>query len=280
MIKKISLSALLLLAFGLTPGAGFAQSDTIRSARQDVILSVDKLNQANGQNLSATDKIKEELRLKKDAFEKILALSILETRNLKDKIGALTEVEAELSVLQDTFADQLESYLSYFSGLRDKLRQTTVLGDIEALAGDFNDWRATGYNPQIKKIIDFGLTFQNKTLLRIADQRFSKMTADLKKAKNDKVTLDTLQNLLSKSAVNLKEARNFNNQAIILLVAAYQPSQTVAEIADAVKTNNVETNIDANQDANPSIRDLIALSMINMKSAYKNFVQIAGAVKN
>jgi len=251
---KKYLSAFLIIAGLLSYEAADAQSEAIRSARQEVIATVDKLVEIQGQNLAPEAKEREEIALKKTTLQKIINLSVIETLDLKNKLASLAGVEAELIVLEDQLLTKLEDYLAYFDGVREVLEVTSTREQVQKLAGDFKDWREVSYNQELKKVVDFILVFQNKTLLKTAQERLTKFVSEIRKTK---LSRGATQPLLNEAALNLREAREANNRALNLLA----PSSSAPQTQSA------------------SLRDSVETSLTKIKAAYKNLIDLADLVK-
>jgi len=259
---KKYLSVFLIIA-GLLSQEAAAQSEAVRSAREEVIATVDKLAEIQEQDLTPEAKEREEIALKKTALQKIINLSAAETLDLKDKLASLTGVETQLISLQDQLLTKLEDYLAYFDDTNRALEIISRREEIQNLAGDFKDWREVSYNQELKKAIDFILVFQNKSLLKTAQERLIKFASEVRKTK---LVRESYQPLLNEAARNLREAREANNRALSLL-GDYLEKSLAGEVL--TKLNSIP------QTREPSLRELVETSLTKIKAAYKSLIDLA-----
>lgn len=263
--KKLVVFALLAAGLLLNTKA-YAQSDAIKSARQEVIDSLDKFTDAKDESLSPAEKEKKELGLKKSALQKILTLSILETENIKEKLSGLKDIEAEFLVFKEQLIENLESALERFRETEDGLSKNQELTEVENIASALSDWRNASYSPGVKMAVDFIMVFQNKAVLKTADQRFAKISAELRKMRSGK---QIWQPVLNQAAQNLREARDAQDQAMGLL-AEYLPKTEEDTALPQTDTPELQP---------PTIRAVITNSLGKTKEAYKHFLNLNEIIK-
>lgn len=188
------------------------------------------------------------------AILKIFELSVSEVNDLIKQLGSLKNLEADYLKIRNQMLTTLESYLKYFDSLSDRLEKTETLEEISDIANEFKNWREIYYNAELKKILNFVMTFQEKATLKTANARFDKISADLNRLKPSKIIkTEQLRALLNEAADRLKEAQLINNQAQYLLVDK--------------NSNQIE------------IQDLIEGSFSGIKAAYKSFFKMSAALK-
>ena len=278
-VKHFSI-AVFIFALGvfLAGTPALAQPEEIKSAREDLILSAEKLSQTKDAELTPEKKAERDFELKRAALGKIISFSILETQDIKRRLLIVAEVEAELSVLRDYFLAELEDYLDHLGVAENILKISVDLNAVQKLAADLDGWRESIYNPELKKMMDFVLAFQNKTLLKIADQRFIKMAAEFKKAKTGKLSQTLVLNLLGEAALSLRAARETSNETAKLLLR-YLPESQDGESADAPSGQEEILPPEPAENEKPGIRDLIAHSLSKIRDAYKNFIELNDLAK-
>lgn len=292
MLKSISLILLAFFISALPASQVNAQSETVKSAREEVQASADKLTAVQEENLTAEEKAEKETALKKEALGKIIALTVLEAEELKNKIESLTDIEAEFLILRDDFLNKLAVFPEYLDDFTAAHEASFDLVPLEKLAGDFQAWRAASYDPEVKKMVDFIIVFQSKNLLRVADQRFTKISVELKKIKLPfgKTRSDIWLNL-NQAALNLSEARIANAQAMVLLLE-YLPktepadktevkTETKEEISDKISLLTSDDPSPANEpvEDKPTVRDAVQKSILGLRFAYENFIALAELFK-
>lgn len=274
--KNLIIFTLLTAGLFLNKDVG-AQSEAIKSARQEVVESLDELNGAKEEILSPAEKEKRELALKKSALQKILTLSILETENIKEKLFSLKDkdIKAEFLVFREQLIENLDSALERFRETEDSLENDLELSEVEMIAGDLSDWRDASYAPESKKAIDFITVFQNKSILKTADQRFGKISAELKKIKSGK---QTRQPALNQAAQNLKEARELQDRAMSLLATYLPKTEGEATLERETAAEAVDLNAETDTPAQ-TIRHLVSKSLSKTKEAYKHFLDLNDLVR-
>lgn len=248
------LGVVLMITGLLGAGSAFAQSEAARSAREEVLETVDRLAEIRNAELDPAEKERREVILKRSALEKIVNLSIIETSDLKNKLEGFTGVPEELTALQDQLLIKLESYLTHFRRVNADLKNTRALLEIQSLASNFKSWRESVYNPEINEVLDFILVFQDKAFLKTAEGRLLKFTSEVKKTK---LSRESYQPLLNEAARNLRGAREANNQALNRL-ANYLGEPLSDEVLPE-----------------PSLRELVEASLTKIRSAYRNLIDLA-----
>jgi len=299
-ISNAVLVAFFIIAFPLTSSA---QSETVKSAHEEVLKSADKLTEVkNATDLTPEAKKEEELAAKKDALLKVIALSQAETEELTLKIEEFGEIPEEFLPLMGFLTAELQKATTYFEELSKKTNDATDLNSIQLIASELKNWREAYYDPQIKPILEFILVFQNQEILKIADERFEKISQNLSKVKL--LQSGTAELLLNESKNALEEADVYFKEALTIL-SAYIPTEPKEEmkiteinearggeeitnplvptgdivsheiqIAEPISENETEVSEKA-----PDIRGLIKNSIEKTKTAYKHFIAIAGMIK-
>lgn len=283
-IYKFSLFTLAILGLILAPaGSIYAQPEAIKSARREVVEAADKLAEVREQNLNPREKEQKEFELKKLTLEKIFNLTELETQDLKTKLQNLDEVEAELLILKDGFLVSLTNFLEFLADTKGLLAKSGVLTSVQNLAGQFKNWREAVYNPEIKKIVEFVITFQNKGILKTADLRFEKIAAEIRKLRPAPKSIpEYWLALLNQSALGLKAARDLNSQAVNQLLN-YLPKEEIVGEDEGLENEEVkeesqttEPEIEATE---PTIKELAEMSLGKIREAYRNFILLSDLIK-
>jgi hypothetical protein len=273
-MKKLFVITLIATGF-FAAGTPFvhAQSEAIKEAREAVISSVNKLSEVGDRNLSPAEKEKKEISLRKEALERIVTLSILETDEISLKLVTLTKsVPDEFIPLHNIFISETEEYLDYLALLKRNIRTLDSAEEISELAGSLKAWRETTYNPEIKKMVEFILAFQNKLILEKADERLKKINQDIKRLGKE----NSSENLVQQAAVNLEKAHRANESAMEQL-KEYIP-RTDAELSALSEPVPQLMKTQALPEP-PTVRERIEDSLLNIRKAYKNFIEINDSIK-
>lgn len=260
-ISKILIIGALALVLAIPPYSSKAQSEALKSALNEVVQSEETIK---GNSVEA----------KKAIFLKIINLSLLETKELKEKIDNLGELE-EYFGLKDWFSAKLDEYIKYFQLLREQIKSGLNEDELGNLINDFKNWRESDYNLQIKKIIDFILVFQQKQSLVTAENRFEKISKDLQKIKSLKGNkLELANRLLKEARIYLDEAWRLYSLSEKLLLPF---DEEIAATSTVATTSTTSTEVLQLQISD--VRELLKNTMNEIKNAYQKFFQISVLIK-
>lgn len=218
-------------------------------------------------SLSAEEKENQEITLRKEALLKILALSLLETGDLKEKLKALDLENEEQKKIQNILFVLLAGYEDYYLELKERLLEEELfLGDLKDLTKEFKQWRKENYSKNVALVLNFILVFSEKSALKTADLRLEKIISDLNKLENAKlIKKQDFQELLNASIQHLTQAHLLNKKAKDLLMLT--ASTTLANLTAAPVDEKNE------------VRFLVKEALEEMKTAYKIFLEISQGVK-
>ena len=262
-----------------------AQSDTIKQAREAVTENVTEAARAEATRAPEAERF----ATKRAALESILSLSKLEAEELQAKLTALllnNEIE-KVQALRTKFAAALDSYLAYLKNADDTLATTPELTAIENIAGDLQEWKETIYNPEMQKILDFTLAFQNRQMLLVGDARLTRVATEIKRAKLSREKAVAAKLLLNAASNHLKTAHALNEDAITAVRAYLAPNEnrnTDAIQEDALlptpettplTTPSVENDKNSLILPAPTPRELVTNSVKEIRATYENFLKIA-----
>lgn len=218
-------------------------------------------------DLSAEEKERQEIALRKKAISKILDLSLLEIYNLKERLESLKLENEGQETIRDILLVLLDGYEAYYLELKVKLLDEELfLRDLKILATEFKHWRKANYSENVSLILNFILVFSEKSALKIADSRLEKINSDLDKLENAKLIKKRgLQEFLNASIQHLTRAHLLNKKAMDLLLLT--ASTTLANLTSAPVDEKNE------------VRLLVKEALQEIKAAYKNFLEISERVK-
>lgn len=259
-----------LLAF---QGTAYAQPEAVKAAREAVVESIERLEEIRSlPSVNQDERDEIELELRRDALKKIIAFTVLETAELKTKMERLKDVEAPFIILEDPYLETLERFLDDLKTNQGALDQALTSDEVRKIAGAFAEWRASNYNPAMRRMTAFALAFQNRTLLKVADQRFIKVASDLKKSK---IGQEIWQGLLGGAALRLREAREHNNQAINALSQFLPTEQNLSPSMQEADSPPEEPR----EEPETAVKYLVEKSLGSMRGAYKNFLELNELLK-
>ncbi len=290
--KIFSAIIIALVIVGLTmPLLNIFAQENLQAPLKEVSNKVEELIELKDDNtLSDQEKEQKEIQVRKEALEKILDLSLIETKNLTDKLNSLELSSDDQIAIKEKFIEILSNNTQFSTDLKSKINQDSInLEGIKAMAQEYKDWREVNYNPYIKKITVFILTFQEKQVLKTANTRLDKIMSDIKKLEDLKIIKkdDTLK-FITNSTKNLSDAQILNNDAETKIVsiikkeiieAASTTPETVMAVSSLtiqstpspeIATSTIKTISDEE-----SAQSLVENSLQEIKNAYTNFINIS-----
>lgn len=235
-------------------------------------------------NTALSSKAKEEKKFAtgKDALRKILALSIAEVERLKTKLDDL-EIEKlvaadytfDAAEVHEMLSRTLEYYLAYYSDMEKRIEFLSAYEEVRAFARDLKTWREKTYLPGVERLIALDLVLRNKNILRVANIRFEKILSDLRKLKNSKlITYESLDEFLIGATGNLKSAAALDEEATNMLIRLLKASSLKLETGKDSEGANAEL-----ASLYRRINNLVDQSLLRVKNAYRQFLEINSLVK-
>jgi hypothetical protein len=299
LFKILMVIIITLVVLSLTLSPIFAQ-ENLQAPNKEVSNKVDELIELKDDStLSDKDKEVKEIQIRKEALGKITGLSLVEIKNLEDKINSLDFGSDAQNKIKDAFLEILDKNKKYSEDLKTKTDSDKLtLEEVKNLAQEYKDWRDENYNKYIKKLTVFILTFQEKNVLKTANTRLEKITADLKKLENAKIIKkeDTWK-YIDSAMKSLTNAQIFNSNAEKMIITAIEKDiinaasstlEMAAEIATTTPEKISEPVIKSATKlatSTPKIileednaQTLIEKSLKEIKSAYASFISISAKV--
>ncbi len=267
----------LLAAFIFVHGTALAQPEALKAARDAVAESIGRLEEFH-KNTPPGAREDQELQLKREALSKIIEFTSLEAGELKLKLEHIQEVEAPFIILLDSYLETLDQFLNRLDTAKielDELEGAITADEFKGLAASFTDWRTSTYNPALRRMAAFALGFQNRALLKVADQRFVKIAAELKKSKID---TGLTRDALNEAALRLREAREYNNQAIDVM-ARFLPNNEEEKIGELLIDEKPAPQKTDEDKPEMLIKSMVEKSLGSLRNAYKKFFELNEFIK-
>lgn len=256
-VKATTITTILVIMMTATPFfASHAQTDKeLKAAKQDVLESLDNLLDVKGaEDLGGELRLQKEMEARKLALEKILDFSVLETKSAIAQLEAVKDITVEYVELRSQLLDGLKKALETLADWQMRLQDTGDLEAIRDFATEYKEWRESFYSPLLGRVIDFISVFYGRNILKMAETRFEKISADLRKLKSSKVIkTEILEPMLNEAGKILKEARGLYLEALALLL---------------------ET-----KDDRPSVRAALENMITKIKDTYVIFLEMSGLIK-
>lgn len=293
----------------------FAQSSAAQKALEEVKDSVGTLIGAKDENNPIETGLRIETFKKVLVFStaetKDLKLKLLSY----DEFSAATSTAtSSLSFWGKSAIGKLNDALAYYdeqkSAIEDKDFLMT-LESIKTMAEKFKKWREEFYIPAIEEITSFLLTEQQNKAIETAENRWQKISGDVVKLKKVRFKkISELEKSLKEAGESIEEAWVLNKKARELFEETYlirgvdittttssatstQPTSTSTVIENAATSTAAETNTttttgqkqkEKDESAEPpnpppSIKDLVKDSLIKIRDAYQNFIEMSNLVR-
>ncbi|MEK7192295.1 MAG: hypothetical protein AAB646_02160 [Patescibacteria group bacterium] len=243
-MSKFSIGLLVALALSLPATQSRAQSGVLKSIIEDISDSVEKVKEVD------------DLANRKNALRKVLDFSISRTENFYNRLKNLEGLEPGFVDLRESLLSSLEKFLAYYENALAALEEAREAAVVKQIGVEIKNWRNEIFNPGIEKVIDFLLVFQGEEFLELANNRFERISGDLNRLKDIKLLKKfRLQGLLGSSSADLKQAKELISEAKEILLSA------------------------SDEEPENSIQDLVELTLVKIKSAYKKFLEINAQLK-
>jgi hypothetical protein len=307
-IAGLTLPLLKIYAAESAPSQDNSQaSQDSQASLEQVQGTVDELVQLkDDSSISAQEKEKQEIQIRKKALDQILDLSLSDIKNLEDKLNALTLTTDDQKAARGLFLAILDKNINYSESLKvDVDKDGITLDEIKNLAQEYKDWRANNYDTYVKKMTAFILIYQEQGVLKIANIRLDKIISDLNNLeKTNLINKEDTWDLLNLSMNSLGNAKIYNDSAAKIvagyvqdllaaasstqeqITATTSPESLVETLAtssqlkiEMASTTATSTATSAKQiNIDDKSHSLIEQSLQEIKNAYNDFIKISNIV--
>ncbi len=283
--KFIALVAIIGL---LGPSLVSAQSEAVRSAREELVKSAEKLDELNSSEtiLTPAEAAEQEFRANQTAVSGVLSLTQAEISDLRNGLNDLKNVEAEFALLRITFLQTLNDYDEYLAQVEKDLENALTVDEVRSVAKSFKEWRGSGYDLEVVKMINFRVVFQMKSILKKVDERITKISAEVKRLKTVKIKTIGPESFLNQATSNIKLGRELTARAQEAL-RDYLPKseEELAKEKALVATLSEPVTMSADSKPKdevrkPTIGQIIESASTRAKDAYKNLIDLNQSLKS
>jgi len=270
-------------------------AEDLPSALKEVTEKVGEISDVSeNQVLSADEKEQKEVRIRKEALSKIFDLTLLEDKDLRNKLSGIKNLSPEQEIIREKLLGMLDENENAYSEMRSRLTDLTAVSEIKQLAIDFKDWRTAVYNPKFEKIVSFILVFQERAILATANDRLAKIMVDIERLETAKLLKkEDTENDISKIINTFRLAEQLNGQAEKLITetlseelktsqtALVASSKATSLTTIAASTTMETTLLEATENSEqPSVKALIEESLGHVRSGYNLFLEMAKLIRN
>ncbi len=239
--KLIPFIVLLLVAsFGYVTSAAAASTDNTSAVNQVFQSAKDALDSL----VSAKDAGNiNDVALRVDAFNQVLDLSTAEAKDFELKL-LTTDKSSDYSAWVKNALDSLTNALVYYDSERQTIASSSPsLDGIKSMASDFKTWRDENYVPLLNQLQDFFLVKQEFSAIGTSEKRLGNIQSDLStlsfKSRDEK----TINGMLDAAASDIKEAKDFNNQAYDLFLSTYaEPLNATSSVSTSTSSSTKATS--------------------------------------
>jgi hypothetical protein len=227
--KKIAIIACAFLAavsLGLLSVKANAQDDVVSSKLSETQSDVTKLlNVKDDTTLTDQERERMEIDLKKKIISDVLDVSLNQIQTSQDQLGKLNLPGSDdWSSVKGFFNKNLETSKAYYQDTQDKLNSVdgSTLSGLNDLAKSLQDKKSSEIDPIIQRLNVVAATVNISDIISVADDRLSKVSADVSKIYSKKLTENmTLQTLLDQASGYVKKAHDFQDRALSTIINVY-----------------------------------------------------------
>lgn len=205
----------------------------------------------NNAKLDDLQRIRVELKIRKDILNNILACAIQDVLSTKAKLVEIRPSDEENKIIQNQFLNQLNVIVNYYQNQKFKIEDLGIQGS-EDLARDIKEWRANTYLPLANEATNFLIWIKNRDLIKTTEQRLGQVNQTIK---NLKVSgNENIQSLLEKSRLNIETAK----------VGSLEAKKIFQDFPPSPKSSSLA---------------FIKISLESLAKAYQNFFDIMDVIK-
>ncbi|MBI4992339.1 MAG: hypothetical protein HZB99_03930 [Candidatus Harrisonbacteria bacterium] len=274
--KKLFLVFTASLFLGLfSPFSRIYAQENLKSVLREVAGKIEGIGEIeNNRLLTDEQRGQREATARKEALGKIFDLTLLEDKDLKNKLNNLENLSEDQETAREILLSIFTENENAYQEMQKRLAAAKTLEEVKRLAVDFKNWRNIVYSPKVEKIISFVLVFQQQKTLAIAQERLAKIKADLEELENSGlVTKEDTDNLIQIAESSLQKAEEINKQAeknnIQIINQSLYPQNMARSLLEIFGFKNSEPP-----------KALVAKSLGKIKIAYAAFLDISNLVKD
>ncbi len=208
----------------------------------------------------------EELGHRKNIVISASKLALDEINSFRDKINGIQVVSEDYKNQKASLLTSLDDLTAHYNGVMKTANDINDIEKIKDLAATEKKYRENEYIVATNKVIEFIMVFQTESLVRSAEVRYDKIMSNL----------NTLEKANLISATSYSKEMSDSRESIIAARSLIEKSKA------SLLPKKEEVAIQAltfNKVAAPTAEELRAASIVNLKSAYENFLKISASVK-
>lgn len=305
-----SLGIVILAVFILSALGISAQSSEVEDKLSETKKSVEEfLDLKDNSSISSEDKAKAEVISRKKVISNVIDLSRAQIEDLKKRLDLITLPESDdWKLIKELFIKNSDEFIEYYKKSADSLNSLVTLDEIKNFAKSIEEKKISQIDVESNKINNVIVAFGMSDVLKLADERLKKVSLDVNKIYDKKLTKSqALMDLYKKSSKMIDDAHNLNDRSKEIMLNVYSTSDATStvefikklkdEIADlkkkesinklpaTVKEDNTKDegeNIAVeikDSDIDSYLQDLTFKTLSNIKTAYGIFIDMSVNVK-
>ncbi len=270
---RFSFSAVLAVCFLTSNNSvALAQSDElIKSAKTEASSAVSKILDLKNQNLDIKDKTKIEISLKKQSLSKIVEIMLLETKQSISNLEEIKDIDSKILEIRDGLVVFMNDYSIELSDLNKSLQDSQDLESLKIMTQKVSDIKEKSDKAD-KLSDDLSLFYENGKAVRIAEQRFSKISNQIKKMGINSKDAETIDIIMKDASKNIKEAGELVSEGAKYFL------QESENFKDFIASGNGDILTTKGKE-DKYIKTLAQTSLVKIKVAYKGFISISDIIK-
>lgn len=225
---------LIFAAAAVVLGAGLGPAGSANAAVPEKCVFDSRLSALTEiqKNTGALDAIRDELKLRRELLQDIIACSAEEARKLQSSVKEVSGQGAEIDRLRNLFAGQLEDFVKFYD-LRFSRTGDLGLQGSKDLARELAEWRASVYAPLAAEAANLVIWSRNQVLFETATVRFNQITYTIKALKLWE--REEFQVLAGQTEGNLANAFRLNRESKEALLRRASPETSSNRIKGSLQ---------------------------------------------
>ena len=288
---------------GITVLPAFAQTSNANESTSQISEIKDKIRQLfelqDSTTIPQQDKDTQEFKLRRATLTLIVETALKQTSVARDEFKKVQlPISDDWKQIHDSILSSFEASLTYYRDIEDRIDTDSTLTSalLKNIARDMEQKKVSEIDPLIKKSHAIVAAFNVSDMLKIADERLTKIKLDVDQIYTQKLTRSqTLKQLFEKASVTLNDAHDLNTVSKEIILNAYTTSETGSSteyintlykklkseektLASSTQSTNDVSHLDS-AIIETYLQKIITDSITHIKSAYDIFMKMSSNVK-
>lgn len=285
MKKIITKNIFALILVGLFAIPSVSSASNLSSVTESLNVSTNQLIEAKDGSAANVLSEEEDINYRKKVVSDAIALSFKEIESTRKKLSSIElDDESDSNKIRLLIVEWLDAQEKYFHEAEDKLSAKNLsLDDVKNIAREIKIYRDENYNNDLISALNFILALETSRLTNVSVDRWNKISSDLAKIEGaGLIKKDQFLSEMTEAKKMIDGSRSLSDKALIIIKDLYLPpiEEDSEEDLTQEETEKIdEAPIEAEKEKTPSARELCEAAIINLKSAYGEFVKISASLK-